>query len=438
MILPPDTQSQPLSSRTSTARVPPRWLAPARGAWIVCALLLLANFVASIPAYYRLMLNVCTLPNQITCTLPSQPENNSGQLTPGNVQALAQLHLSLTTYAIYFVTLTILVSLLFWGIGLLIFWRKSDEVFGLFASLLIVSYGATGVNDYFLGTYAPTHLPLLFQILLYIFTIAQWTCLGAFLLTFPTGRFVPRWSWLFVLPWILSSFWNPTTPIPQAVEGLLLIGGTVCIMIYRYMRVFDTVQRQQTKWFVFAAAIAMLLAGLGSALPGLVPADSPFQLFSTTLSLLSLTLLPLSIGIAILRYRLWDIDVIIKRTLVYGALTICLGLIYAGLVFGLDLLLRGFIDQSNAVVLVVSTLVIAAIFQPLRHRLQAIIDRRFYRRKYDAAKTLEAFSATLRNEVDLDRLHSHLLEVVQETMQPAHVSLWLRPTNQGRKQDTNR
>jgi hypothetical protein len=122
---------------------------------------------------------------------------------------------------------------------------------------------------------------------------------------------------------------------------------------------------------------------------------------------------------------------------VYASLTALLALIYFGLIFGLQFLFQGVVHQNNNVAIVVSTLIIAALFQPLRHRIQAIIDRRFYRRKYDAARTLAAFSATLRSEVELHQLHEHLLAVVEETMQPAHVSLWLRPGGHDRKPNTN-
>jgi hypothetical protein len=162
--------------------------------------------------------------------------------------------------------------------------------------------------------------------------------------------------------------------------------------------------------------------------PSLRAPDSLYFLLFKPIFTIVFLFAPLCFGIAILRYRLWDIDVLINRSLVYGSLTVLLALIYFGLVIGLGSLVRLFTGQvsQSPVVIVASTLAIFALIQPMRHRIQRIIDRRFYRSKYDAAKIVEAFSATLRNEVDLTTLREHLLSVIQETMQPAHVSLWLR------------
>jgi len=206
--------------------------------------------------------------------------------------------------------------------------------------------------------------------------------------------------------------------------------------LYRYRHTSSLIERQQTRLVVFAIVITML-ADVGLYLPlvffstlsqfGLT--RSVYAFISVGFYSLALYLFPLTIGIAVLRYRLWDIDILINRTLVYGTLTGSLALVYFGLVVGLQALIRLFTGQvsQSPVVIVASTLAIYALFQPLRHRIQAIIDRRFYRRKYDAAKTLAAFNATLRNEVDLSQLREHLLNVVEETMQPTFVSLWVRP-----------
>jgi|GEM_PF-6647124 len=167
-------------------------------------------------------------------------------------------------------------------------------------------------------------------------------------------------------------------------------------------------------------------------------AGSLYQLILQPAEIVVVLIVPISIGLAILRYRLWDIDIIIRRTPVYGTLTVLLALIYFGLVIALQSLvqlLTGTIS-GQPLVIVASTLAIAALFQPLRRRIQRMIDRRFYRRKYDAVKTLAAFSATLRHEVDLNRLSELLVAVVEETMQPAHVSLWLCPPKRSSEQTT--
>lgn len=184
-----------------------------------------------------------------------------------------------------------------------------------------------------------------------------------------------------------------------------------------------------------------LLVEVGGYLPTLLfsSLNHPglYYLILKPVATLILLFAPLCFAIAILRYRLWDIDILINRTLVYGTLTGILALVYVGSIILLQDLLRGIIHQNNDVAVVISTLVIAALFQPLRHRIQAIIDRRFYRRKYDATRTLAAFSATLRHEVNLDQLREELVVAVQETMQPSHVSLWLRPTEPDRRQQEN-
>ena len=193
--------------------------------------------------------------------------------------------------------------------------------------------------------------------------------------------------------------------------------------------------------FGLAVPCTVLVGGYGlKIIPALgdpsAPAGASYQLAFGALLGCLLLLIPLSFGFAMLRARLWDIDVLINRTLVYGTLTVILTGGYVGLVIGLQALLRGIISQDNSVAIVISTLVAFFIAQPLRKRLQAIIDRRFYRHKYDATKTLAAFSTTLRQEVDLDQLRQQLLAVVEASMQPSHVSLWLRPPEPARTYQT--
>jgi MFS family permease len=205
--------------------------------------------------------------------------------------------------------------------------------------------------------------------------------------------------------------------------GVGVVGAVACLVV-RFRR-SRGIERQQMKWFVYAAALLLLY------LVSILASDFDFlpEIVSGVVLGLALVALPTAIGTAILKHRLYDIDVIINRTLVYGSLTALLVAVYFGGVATTQAIFRALTgqEQQPQLAVVTSTLVLAALFNPLRRRIQSFIDRRFYRRKYNAAKTLEAFSAKLRDETDLEALNNELVGVVRETMQPAHVSLWLRP-----------
>jgi hypothetical protein len=248
------------------------------------------------------------------------------------------------------------------------------------------------------------------------------------LLIFPDGQLPSRRWWAVVavaLAGYALTFLGVYWPVGVWLCLAALLASVVAVVL-RWRRSTDQ-ERQQLKWLVYMVALAVIAGLLGLA-GGYVwtYAYVPAVLVVTAGVGLGI---PAAIGVAVLRYRLYDIDVLINRTLVYGALTAALVAIYFGGVTATQAIFRVFTGQHNQpqLLIAISTLVIAALFNPLRRRIQGFIDRRFYRRKYDAAKTLEAFSAKLRDETDLDALSDDLVEVVRETMQPAHVSLWLRP-----------
>jgi hypothetical protein len=222
----------------------------------------------------------------------------------------------------------------------------------------------------------------------------------------------------------------PGVPDPeQGVLGSVLLGVlAVCAvaalvsLVLRFRR-SQGVERQQLKWVTYAAALPVLLQAVATPLPEGAVSDVLFGL--------PIALIPIAAGVAILRYRLYDIDRLINRTLVYGLLTALLGVVYAGVVLILGQVFGGIGAEPPSWAVAAATLAVAALFQPARRRIQAVVDRRFNRRKYDAAKTVEAFSARLRDELDLDTLSAELLAVVNQTMQPTGLWLWLRPPTHG-------
>src|SRR5260221_5927469 len=436
------SRSESADSSTPTTRLSGPWLIIARVVWLALVVPSVGLFVAGLPVFYQQIQKPCVDP--VTCNL-------AGALTAKGLQGIPALGFSVSGYVAFFTIFWAINAAIWSGIGFLIFWRRSDDWLALLAAFFLVRYW-TSYPGFAISAlplvYPPLDVPTTLMSVLGQYSIVL------FILLFPNGRLVPRWMGLFLLLGIIpavSAIFPPTSPFNlnnflgwfSVPFNLVPYGAAIFSQIYRYRRVSTPIQRQQTKWVVFG--IVIVLTGLivldllfNVFFPALNQPDTPSSSIANIAYPLLILLLPVSIGIAILRYRLYDIDVLINRTLVYGTLTVLLALVYFGLVIGLQALfhwITGQVSQSP-VAIVASTLAIFALFQPLRHRIQAIIDRRFYRRKYDAAKILEAFSATLRSEVDLQQLHEHLLNVVQETMQPAHVSLWLRPTQQDGERNT--
>jgi len=211
-------------------------------------------------------------------------------------------------------------------------------------------------------------------------------------------------------PLVGAMFWT-------AFQGALLLGAIGVVALVLRFRRAGAVQRQQIKWFAYGAALSIPLSLFPEARP-----YGPYLEFLGTVLLLA------GLGIGIFRYRLWDIDRLVNRTLVYGLLTATLGAVYAGLVLVLGQLFGGIGTDTPSWAVAGATLAVAALFQPARRRIQQTVDRRFNRRKYNAATTIEAFSIRLRDQVELDTLSAELLAAVDQTMQPAAASLWLRPS----------
>jgi hypothetical protein len=279
--------------------------------------------------------------------------------------------------------------------------------------------------------------------------VVMWVaCAGFVLLLTPTGSLPsPRWRWwarvaaAAAAVWLLGSVVDPAPlrpeypdianplgapglsialgalPLAAVVVLVALVVGAVSLLL-RFRRA-SGIERQQLRWLAWGAAVAAI--ALVAAVGALILQDDT-ELLTAALGV-SAAVLPLSTGAAILRYRLYDLDRIVSRTVAYGLLTLVLGGGYAVVVLGLGQLL----GRDSSLVVAVATLAVAAVFQPLRRRVQQVVDRRFNRRRHDAAQVIEGFAARLRDQVDLEALHGELLEVVDQTMQPTRSSLWLRP-----------
>lgn len=422
----------------STGKINPQhaWLwHAARAAWVAITGLTLALLVAGTPGRFAQLINTV------------------------DRRSLVSLGISANFYAAYLIGLSYVLVFSHNAIAAIIFHRRRDEWIALFVAFSLVTNGALiPLSLLPAAVFLPSGL---WRLAIDIVTWVGLFTSVTLLYLFPDDRLSPRWTgWLAAL-WGLITFTAlliPRSSIslvawPRWAQMPVLLAFSISgvyAQMHRYENISTPTQRQQTKW----ALIGLLAAVFGPMVffltsPALSPSTAPvvsnllyqrlgasyfsFSLFGRMLAASFITvymlLLPLSFAIAILRYRLWDIDFLIRRTLAYSALTVTLAIIYLASVVLLQDLFNALTGETQpAIVTVISTLAIGALFTPLRHRIQKSIDQRFYRQKYDAEKTLMAFSSSLRDEVDLDTLSNRLITVVETTMHPEHVLLWIKPS----------
>jgi hypothetical protein len=381
----------------------------------------IAVYGLGLPVWFRGMHAACA-DTPLAC-------QQQARLTTAELESLRAEGWSAVNYAVYMLVTRSLVKALCVSLAAVIFWRQPRSRMAFITSLFLLIGLESTIPEALARAEPAWWLPT--RAAGYVAVV----CFALFFYLFPNGQFVPGWTRLPAAVWALLLFpaspldVNRLSPVFIIPFMILFLGSLVGAQVYRYRVVSNATARLQTKWVVFGAAVSLAFL-LAIILVSTAWPDPWFTLRWVARDLVSqsaFVLIPASIAVAILRHHLWDIDVVIRRTLVYSVLSALLALVYFGSVLALQTLLRGVTGEETPLVIVLSTLLIAALAAPLRRRVQATIDRRFYRRKYDAARVLAAFGANLRDETDLGRLSERLALVVHETMQPQSVQLWLRP-----------
>ena len=404
----PDTHPAP------EGRVHDRTLMLARIGWCAVIAVGVGLVIIGVPIHYAQWQTVC---GSSSCGI--------GILTPQQAQGLQQLGLSMQFWAAYLSVDWILAPLVSVVIAAIIFSRKSDDPMALFTSFVIAVFGLGSAVDF------QSASPVL-QFLTWLYQGLGSIALVPLIFIFPDGSFVPRWTrWLALLlvTMIVASSFLADSTLNNVLANVVTPLGVV-FQLYRYRRVSNAMQRQQTKWVVYGLTVSLIGIGVVSLLaPLFFPPDTAGPLAGMLAFAgitLCLVMIPCSFGIAILRSHLWDIDILIRRTAVYGLVTTLLAGIYFG---GVVILQQAFValtGQKSELAIIASTLAIAVLFVPLRTGIQAVIDRRFYRHKYDAEQALAAFAAVARDETLPDRLALHLLDAVDETVQPERMAIWMK------------
>ncbi len=363
---------------------------------------------------------------------------------------LANLGLTPVLYTSYTLVLDLVRAAAFYLVGALLFWRRPTQRLTLLVAYCLVALPAGDTDPGILHAMRadePARAVIGMLVDMVAFTLVLWLCF-----LFPDGHFRPRWTRAVAAVWFLSglgALFLPGSPLdtlswPSALNIVFIpacVGVAIYAQVWRYRRVSGPVERQQAKWFALGLTILLTEFAISNVLTIFAPLSWPeasstevvlTDLIMFTVHDLAFLAIPLTLTIAIFRYRLWNIDILINRVLLFGSLSAMLAGIYLVGVVLLQYLFRSVTGQGSGLAVAITTLVIAALFQPLRRRLQTTIDRRFYRSKYDATRTLEAFSSRLRHQTDLETLAEELGAVVHDTMQPTTVSLWLR-SNESRR-----
>src|SRR5215212_6112246 len=393
-----------------------RSLILARATWIVVAVLTLGFFAAGIPSEFAMFRTIC------------QPACTTGQLSPTGLQGLRDLGLSLDFYAAYTVGLNVIFAAVYGTVAAVIFWRKPDDRMALFVSVALLTFG-TATFPGTMNALATEHSAWWWPVAFLNFLGAA--SFGFFLYLFPDGRFVPRWTRWVALVWIswqLPKYWFPEwdSSDPNTLPSWLAfvvwsaaLGTVVYAQVYRYRRASNAVQRQQIKWVVFGISAAVLtFIGINVTLAAFAPAPTSPGTLATTLIgypliYAAMLLIPLSIGVAILRYRLWDVDFIINRTLVYGALTASVVLLYVLVVGGLGELLQ---IRGSLIISLIATGLAAVTFQPLRERLQLTVNRLMYGERDDPYTVLSRLGQRLETSLAPDAVLPAAVRSVAEAL----------------------
>jgi signal transduction histidine kinase len=418
------TEGTESRERHSSARLHGRWIVLARAVCLALVALTLLISIASILSLFATL--------HILCTGTATACNATEQLAPSDVRRLQELGLSIDFYAIYTIVIMLIFALGYWLVAALLFWRKSDNPLALLAAVTLGTFPIAFNSDFI------SLLPSPWSLLGHCISFLGDLCIVLFFYVFPSGHFVPHWTRWVLIPaiayWGFNEFFpqapfNPffRFPVLNIVTFLVVVSGMVIVQVYRYRRVSTPAQRQQTKWVVFG--VSMGLTGFLLLIPLFVFFPALFQI-GTLGSLIEgpavyglMLLLPLSIGIAILRYRLWDIDILINRTLVYGALTASAAGIYALVVGGLGALLQA---RGNLGLSLLATGLIAVLIKPLHTRLQRAVNHLLYGERDEPYKVISRLGQRLEATLAPQAVLPTIVETVTQALRLPYAAISLK------------